>query len=323
MKTPAVLVGQGIGDSLGVPFETLGDKIHDGLATWDGSFQPCPRLGTEAGMFSDDTEMAIALSESLLACNGFNGADVAKHYLAWSLATPHGMGSTTRKAMENLRAGKQHFESGVKFEDLQAGSVGNGTAMRCSPLGVIFHRQSYSDRLNMLMAATEDAKITHDHQEAFAASCAVCCTVANAITGFKKGEDIIACAYNAAAGLSMPSLVREHIWMASQCMRDGMSPDLAIKELGRRGNAIQTVASAIFCAAFHYDNFEAAVTSAIRGGGDADTRGAIVGAIVGAQVGLEGIPQKYLEGLRQVHYLKYLDQKLLALRGPADSSQES
>jgi len=39
-RTSAVLVGQGIGDALGMPFEKLDDEVHPDLATWDGSYQP-------------------------------------------------------------------------------------------------------------------------------------------------------------------------------------------------------------------------------------------------------------------------------------------
>jgi hypothetical protein len=44
-------------------------------------------------------------------------------------------------------------------------------------------------------------------------------------------------------------------------------------------------------------NFSAAVTGAIRCGGDTDTVAAIVGAIVGAGVGKSGIPERWLNDL--------------------------
>jgi hypothetical protein len=49
-----------------------------------------------------------------------------------------------------------------------------------------------------------------------------------------------------------------------------------------------------FC---HPSDYRSAVTSAIACGGDADTTAAIVGGIVGAAVGKQGIPDEWLTGL--------------------------
>ena len=63
-------------------------------------------------------------------------------------------------------------------------------------------------------------------------------------------------------------------------------------------------------------DFRAAVVSVIRCGGDADTTGAIAGAIVGAGVGEEGIPSVWLDRLaewpRTVPWMKRLGQRLAA-----------
>jgi ADP-ribosylglycohydrolase len=43
--------------------------------------------------------------------------------------------------------------------------------------------------------------------------------------------------------------------------------------------------------------FETSVLEAVNGGGDADTNAAMVGAIVGAEVGIDGIPKRWIDGL--------------------------
>ena len=50
--------------------------------------------------------------------------------------------------------------------------------------------------------------------------------------------------------------------------------------------------------------------AAVRIGGDADTRGAIAGAILGARFGLEGIPDEYKTGLHRFDDLARLDREL-------------
>ena len=54
-----------------------------------------------------------------------------------------------------------------------------------------------------------------------------------------------------------------------------------------------------YLAARFHDDFEAAVLHAINGGGQNMARAMLTGALVGAQVGLPGIPQRFMDGLAQ------------------------
>ncbi len=47
----------------------------------------------------------------------------------------------------------------------------------------------------------------------------------------------------------------------------------------------------------HYDDAQAAITEAVRCGGDTDTVAAIVGGMVGARVGRSGLPDAWLRDL--------------------------
>ena len=48
----------------------------------------------------------------------------------------------------------------------------------------------------------------------------------------------------------------------------------------------------------HHGDFAASVESVVDCGGDADTTGAIAGALAGATVGLSGIPEDWVDGVR-------------------------
>ncbi|HZU17499.1 MAG TPA: ADP-ribosylglycohydrolase family protein, partial [Candidatus Dormibacteraeota bacterium] len=58
--------------------------------------------------------------------------------------------------------------------------------------------------------------------------------------------------------------------------------------------APDTVPFALWCASRSPDDYEAALWLTLRGLGDRDTTGAIVGGIVAARVGSEGIPPGWL-----------------------------
>lgn len=70
--------------------------------------------------------------------------------------------------------------------------------------------------------------------------------------------------------------------------------------------------AAYYLAARYADNFESAVLHAINGGGQNMSRAMLTGALVGAQVGLEGIPQRFIDGLENGKDLVSLATKLAA-----------
>lgn len=55
--------------------------------------------------------------------------------------------------------------------------------------------------------------------------------------------------------------------------------------------------AAYYLAARFADDFESAVLHALNGGGQNQSRCILTGALVGAQVGLSGIPERFLNGL--------------------------
>jgi ADP-ribosylglycohydrolase len=68
--------------------------------------------------------------------------------------------------------------------------------------------------------------------------------------------------------------------------------------------------AAYYLAARFADDFESAVLHAINGGGQNMSRAMLTGALVGAQVGLEGIPKRFIEGLENGQELQALAVKL-------------
>ncbi len=303
--TPAVLVGQAIGDALGMPFETLDGEVHPGLAAWTGGFQPGTWHKLPAGHWTDDTEMAECLAMSLLACNGFDGRDVAQRYLAWSQATPHGMGGTTRAAMAKLAGGTDWRQSGITFDD--PNKVGSAPPMRAAAIGVYF-----STEAAILDACRQDAYITHADPEGVAASFAVALSVHFALQGIGPGTAlplVLDAIYRAQLNPEQ-TRVGHSLLNVHACLRLGLSPEQFIQKCaGRRGNAWQITASAIYCALWAQD-FQSGVIAAVKLGGDADTRGAIAGAILGARFGLEGIPAEYKRGVLKFEELRQLDWRL-------------
>lgn len=310
--TPAVLLGQAIGDALGMPFEKRRDAVHRDLPTWDGTFRPGSYHKLPPGHWTDDTEMAVALAESLIERGDYDGADAAQRYLAWFQGTPHGMGGTTRTAMTALAAGTPWTDCGVQFPDGEEIRIGNGTAMRVAPLGALYTPELHGQ---LRHACDADARITHNHAEAVSASCAIAFLVTAVLREpTLRGAQMLQVASSASRIYLPPTKVGAALDTATDLFAQGVTPKDAIFALGRHGNAIETVATSVYCAAYHASDFRAGVVAAVRGGGDTDTRGAITGAILGARNGVGGIPDEYLAGVLQAEYLRELDAKLVAMR---------
>ncbi len=65
-----------------------------------------------------------------------------------------------------------------------------------------------------------------------------------------------------------------------------------------------------YLAARYSNDFESAVLHAINGGGQNMARAMLTGALVGAQVGIQGIPQRFIDGLEQSSELLQRAEKL-------------
>ncbi len=64
--------------------------------------------------------------------------------------------------------------------------------------------------------------------------------------------------------------------------------------------------AAYYLAARFRDDFESAMLHAVNGGGQNQARAILTGALVGAQTGLSGIPERFLDGLEDATTLRHL-----------------
>ncbi len=98
--------------------------------------------------------------------------------------------------------------------------------------------------------------------------------------------------------LTQPGRVRAGIAEARELLAQPHA-ELAAHRLGngRQVSAVDTVPFALWCAARHLEDYEAALWACASVGGDVDTTCAIVGGIVAARVGTAGIPAAWRESV--------------------------
>jgi ADP-ribosyl-[dinitrogen reductase] hydrolase len=306
---PATLVGCGIGDALGVPWE-MKSPLNPNLQNWDGLFKDGATFHkwAKAGMWSDDTLMTIALAKSIIECNGYDPANAAQKYLDWfNSNNPRGMGSTTGEALCHLKLGSTWNESGVKGERV----CGNGTAMRSSPLGLAF-----KDIKRMQQAAFNDAIITHNNLEPQVGSFAVAVATNHLLSADTTHDLIIKAGAEVERYGFGGTKVHDQMLIAQSCIDDDLPANEALAKIGTTGYVVHTVAAALYCVA-KTSSFKDCVVMAVKGGGDADTTAAIAGGLAGTFYGIEGIPEEY-KTVEDFDLLAELTNSLMAVRNKGE-----
>ena len=295
VQDPSPLIGEGVGDALGMPFETKKSDDPELLA-WDGRYLPSEFHQLNPGQWTDDTMMAKLITESLFLCGGFYPRDIADRYRHWLInGAKRGMGKTTQAALENLDRGVPWCKSGID------GSEGNGTAMRSAPIGAFYHEDLYTTA----EFARIDARITHRSREAEEGSAAVSVAVALLLNGVKV-EDLV----TKTIGYLEDSKIKDRLQrlVFYQNSGDVDAPE-AMKLFGTSAHVVQTVPSA-FSAFVFTKTYEEAVQAAVRAGGDTDTTAAITGALAGTYYGFSAIPKRYRDSLEGIDHFKRLESKI-------------
>lgn len=274
------LEGLAIGDALG---EMLSTRAEHAFELADSDLLP-----NGPWLHTDDTEMAIAVVQTLAAAEQIHNDTLAMRFVQrYQLDPERGYGAGTRHQLQRMLAGASwQVTSHEAFEG--AGSKGNGGAMRVAPVGAYF----FDDMERVIRGAETSCMVTHSHPEAIAGAIAVAVAAA-AATRLRENRNSHASARLLEQVLqhTPDSEVKEGLVLASQLSKDTPTRETALA-LGNGSlvTAPDTVPLAIWCAAHHLHDYRSAVLTAITANGDSDTLAAIVGGIVSLAVGREGIP---------------------------------
>jgi ADP-ribosyl-[dinitrogen reductase] hydrolase len=232
------------------------------------------------GTFTDDTEMALALAESLLWTCPLEPADLAQRFVAWYRTGPYDIGIHTRSVLARVAAGSP-WDLAVEAQQAEdPDSAGNGSLMRAWPVAL-----AHFENLNQLLADSRlQSRVTHPHPD-----CEAACAFSNAVIySLFQGADRTEALAEAVRVAGLPEALQETIEAAPLRNRD---------QLVNSGWVRHTLESAVW-GLMTTDSFEEAVIQVVNLGRDADTAGAVVGALAGAAYGLAAIPERWKKALR-------------------------
>jgi ADP-ribosylglycohydrolase len=235
------MIGAIAGDIIGSLYENIRTKRKDF------------RLFTPLSIYTDDTVLTVAVADAIL-----NGNDYGRSIKSYARRHPlRGYGPKFMLWMLSPSASPYN-------------SLGNGSAMRVSPVAHAFKREN-----EMLDHAKRSAECTHNHPEGI------------------KGAQATALAIFMARNKASKQEIREAI-----SARYGYDLSRRIEDIRPTYRINLTCPGSVpeaIIAFLDSENFEDAVRNAVSLGGDADTQAAIAGAIAEAFYGR--IPEDILKGI--------------------------
>ncbi|EIZ83867.1 ADP-ribosyl-(dinitrogen reductase) hydrolase [Methylobacterium sp. GXF4] len=290
-RARGAFLGLAVGDALGATLEFEPRDTHP-LHTemlGGGPFNLSP------GQWTDDTSMALALAESLIAHPDFDPTDLMRRFVAWAeggayscTGTCFDIGLTTRQALSRFMRTGDPF-AGSTAPD----TAGNGSLMRVAPVAL----RALDDDARAVQIARDQSRTTHAAAEAVEACDLFVRILREAIQG--AGKDAL----------------RSRPWDGTARIRDiaaGTWRGKARSQIKSSGYAIDTLEAALWCTD-QAASFEEALVLAVNLAGDADTVGAVTGQIAGAVFGASAIPQRWLGPLAWREQLETLATQLVRL----------
>lgn len=288
------LYGQAIGDALGLGSEFMSkDEViknyPNELKIYEQIIQDAHRRRWAKGAWTDDTDMMLCI------LNGFENGAFNLHYVAsnfkdWFNGTPMGIGSHTYKVLCMADYVEQpEMCSKLWWELSRQQSAANGALMRTSVVGLVQN--------NVIEQAEAICKLTH-YDPRCVGSCVIASSIVNNLVWHDKQLS-----YDEIKNIAQRYDERILEWVDAAYNSFEISM-LDLDEKYSIGYTLRTLSAALWCY-WHAKSFEDGLLSVVNEGGDADTNGAIAGAILGAKFGYFSIPSYYINNLhRQAEYHK-------------------
>jgi ADP-ribosylglycohydrolase/uncharacterized protein YegL len=229
------------------------------------------------------------------------------------LESIRGIGQATRRSIIRLREGAEWWKSGIP-------SAGNGVAMRSASAGLAWG----DDVARLRRESARSAIVTHADPMAVASGIAQAYAVARLARTPARTLDPAALITEIVAvlegvGDTGKRLRRRGAGTARVRLVDRiaeltdmleLTPAEAFAHTHNGGFVLESLPAALWAFLSRPDEPEEAIVVAVNGGYDADTVGAMTGALAGAYHGESGLPRRWLDDLEALSELRSLADRL-------------
>lgn len=294
------LLGALVGDAAGATLEFLEHDPTPEEVVWAMSMHGGGNLQVAPGQITDDGELTLCLAQALAKCDTFDLEIIARHYAEWVESRPFDMGFTTSYSLGSYRDVDVSHEGYAAVMTKSAskmclGSKANGSLMRITPLGIWGHNLDITEIANF---AIQDTSLSHPNNSCGYAVACYCIAIATLIQHPGNRE----LAFNDArmwldyqANLVKDSY-QDRCWAEVSSWLNDAANNVNVPYFPQIG-----FIKIAFTHAFRHlllgSDYENAIAETLRGGGDTDTNACIVGGLIGAAVGVDGIPENMRESV--------------------------
>ena len=297
----------------------LGSALGDAIGELAFHYSSMERLSPKLEMvkellYTDDTAMTIGVAESILERGDLDPEHLGESFRrnfehepwrGYASGPPTIFATVAQKGVPYVDAAKSLFGG--------RGSFGNGAAMRVAPIGLVCHGS-----LDLYEKVRLSSSVTHAHPlgidgaavQAKAVSMALLIDPAET---FSSNEFL-----NSLINFARTREMRNKLLLVQRMIAEKSSPVRAAQQIGRSVAAHESIPFAIYSFLLNPRSFEDCLFCSILNGGDRDTLGAMACAISGAYLGIDALPQTWLQKLENRNYIQGLAVRVVEL-GKRDS----
>lgn len=329
------LLGGAIGDSLGFEVEFM--TIEEIKEVYGENGVENLKLGMlKNAEISDDTQLTLFTAEGVLRSkakiikDGNDDFETILHhaYIRW-LSTQERLHKIMDKYLVNswlLSRGWFHAlkepeetclevlreEKVGKIEEPVNDSKYSGGVVRVAPIGLSYPKQEAFHR------ACRCAAITHGHPSGYLSAGVFAFIIAEIIDGCNLVE-AVKNSIEMLKSCSRHEECKEMIIKALELVDSDKLPIDCINELGEGWHAEEILARAIYASIKYSNDYKKAILISVNNSGDSDSIASITGNILGAYLGVEAIPQEYLDDIELYDTIAAISDDLL--KGYEDSEE--
>ncbi len=268
-RAAGALLGLAFGDALGAPLEGAPPPLRQVREMQGGGIHH-----VRPGQYTDDTLQACALAQSLIAGGGFAPDDFVARLIRGYRAHPEFYGPTSRAVLEMIEAGTEPEEAARAVHERKGGSRSNGSVMRGIPIGIYYPPES------VRVISMACSRLTHYDPVAGEASAFVNRMISELVRGASR---------RAAYERALAACRDEEV--------SGMLGEYGAYPLIPSLDAVLCTHCGV-AAFLEAPGAADAVITAVNLGGDADTVGAVTGALAGALWGYAAFPDSWWRTLQ-------------------------
>ena len=339
-RARGMLVGLAVGDALGAPVEFLPDPSDIYIKEMGEKIEHFHKnYRVPKGVWTDDTEMALCIADSLLVNEGYDSYDIMHRFTNWA---NEGYRTYDNKPAcdvggQTMRAIEEFEHHPVISQKETTASAGNGAIMRLAPIIIAntFLNKKYptlqdgyrKGRLAINPENENDEYIElKDLEPTIDMAVLSCRETHNSIAAETTTALFATMLYCALHGLGKNNIAAycsrwmkpdedyDQFWIENIDNLVGRALDKNNRKLCNLGGYIVDTFAISLWGLINFDNFKDGMMAVIRLGGDTDTNAACYGQLAGAYYGYEAIPEEWRRNVYLADELVEIADKLLEIK---------